>query len=84
MAATIRSIDKKQTDEKHERNLAILERYFIGNDDSGHSYVVPISRKIEFDLWATADTEGKNFDPEKFNEFRVDGGLLTFTDPKVN
>ena len=31
MASTkVRSIDKKPTDEKHEKNLTILERYFIG------------------------------------------------------
>ena len=80
----VKSIDKKPTDEKNEKNLAIIERYFIGHDESGHRYIVPVYRKIEFDMWATADTEGKNFDPGKFNEFRLDGGLLTFTDPKVN
>lgn len=80
MAAKIRSIDKKSIDEKHERNLNILERYFIGRDDSGHSYVVPIARKLEFDVWSASDTD----DPGLFDEFRLDGGLLTFTDPRVN
>lgn len=84
MAAKIRSIDKKPTDEKHERNLNILERYFIGSDESGHDYVVPIARKIEFDEWSATDAETDDFDPDLFDEFRLDGGLLTFTDPKVN
>jgi len=80
----VKSIDKKPTDEKHEKNLHILERYFIGSDDSGHKYVVPIARKLEFDEWSQADTEEEDFDPDLFNDFRLDGGLLTFTDPKVN
>jgi hypothetical protein len=83
-AQKVKGIDRKLTDEKHERNLAILERYFIGSDDSGHEYVVPIYRKIEFDVWVEADTEAEDFDPDLFDEFRLDGGLLTFTDPKVN
>jgi hypothetical protein len=80
----VKSIDKKPTDEKHEQNLAILERYFIGSDESGHEYVVPIARKLEFDRWSESDTEAEDFDCDKFDEFRIDGGLLTFTDPKVN
>lgn len=80
----VRSVDKKPTDEKHEKNLTILERYFIGRDESGHKYVVPVSRKLEFDEWSEADTEANGFDPGLFNDCRLDGGLLTFTDPKVN
>lgn len=80
----IKSIDKKPTDEQNEKNLSILERYFIGTDESGHHYVVPIYRKIEFDEWSEADTEAEDFSPDLFNEFRLEGGLLTFTDPKVN
>ena len=84
MVAKIRSISKKGTDEQNEKNLSILERYFIGRDESGHKYVVPVLRKIEFDAWNESDSESEGFDPGLFNEYRLDGGLLTFTDPKVN
>ena len=57
MAAKIRSIDGKPTDEKHERNLKLIERWTLVSDE---------------------------FDYERFNEYRIDGGTLTFTDPKVN
>jgi len=80
----VKSIDKKPTDDRRERNLAIVERYFIGSDDSGHQYVVPIYRKIEFDEWNEMSTESEDFNPDLFNEYRLDGGLLTFTDPRVN
>jgi hypothetical protein len=80
----VKSIDKKQTDDRREKNLAIVERYFIGSDDSGHDYVVPVYRKIEFDEWNQMSTEAEGFNLNLFDEFRVDGGLLTFTDPRVN
>ena len=76
----IKAVDGKSTDEKHEKNLRILERYFIGRDDSGHSYIVPIARKIEFDKWS----ESEDSDPDLFNEYRFNGGFLTFTDPRIN
>jgi hypothetical protein len=80
----VKSIDKKPTDERREKNSIIIERYFVGSDDSGHQYVVPIYRKIEFDEWNQMSTESEDFNPDLFNEYRLDGGLLTFTDPKVN
>jgi hypothetical protein len=76
----ILSLDKKPTDEKHEKNLAILERFTLVSDNDGHEYVIPLARKIEFDKWV----EAEDFDCDRFNEFRIEGGLLTFTDPKVN
>jgi len=78
------SVTQQPTSEKHERNLNILERYFIGQDESGHECVVPIALKAKFDAWNEADTEAEDFDPDLFNEYRLDGGLLTFTDPRVN
>jgi len=58
----VNSIDKKQTDDRREKNLAIVERYFIGRTSE----------------------EAEGFNPNLFDEFRLDGGLLTFTDPRVN
>jgi hypothetical protein len=80
----IKSINKKPTDEKNEQNLRILERFTLVSDESGHEYVIPVARKIEFDTWNAMDTESEDFECELFNEFRIEGGLLTFTDPKVN
>jgi hypothetical protein len=80
----VKCIDRKPTDDRRENNLAIVERYFVGSDDSGHQYVLPIYRKIEFDEWNNMSTESEDFNPDLFNEYRLDGGLLTFTDPRVN
>jgi hypothetical protein len=80
----VKSIDKKPTDEKAEKNLRILERFTLVSDESGHEYVIPVARKIEFDTWNQMDTESEDFDCSLFEEFRIGGGLLTFTDPKVN
>ena len=79
----VKSIDKKPTDERREKNSIIIERYFIGRDDAGHEYVVPIYRKIEFDEWNQMSTESEDFNPDLFNEYRLDG-FLTFVDPRVN
>lgn len=79
----IKSIDKKPTDEKNEQNLRILERFTLVSDDDGHKYIIPVARKLEFDAWLRA-TEDSDFSDPGFDEFRIDGGLLTFTDPKVN
>jgi hypothetical protein len=84
MAAKIKSISGTPTDEKHERNLAIVERWTLVSDESGHDYVIPVYRLVEFREWNEMDTESEEFDCERFNEFRLDGGTLTFTDPKVN
>jgi hypothetical protein len=75
---------KGQTTEQHEKNLAILQRFFLGSDDSGHEYVVPLALKAEFNAWAEADTEAEDFDPGLFDKYRFNGGLLTFTDPRTN
>ena len=77
----VKSINKKPTDEKSEKNLRLLERFTLVRDDSGHRYVIPIGIKVEFDKWAVEEDTN---DPNKFDDFRIEGGLLTFTDPKVN
>lgn len=77
-------IDKSATDAKAEKNLLLLERWTLVSDESGHRYVIPIARKIEFDAWSQMDTESEDFNCDLFNEFRIDGGLLTFADPRVN
>jgi len=79
----IKSIDRNPTDERHEKNLAIVERYCLVSDEDGHNYVIPLARKIEFDVWQETDAESEDFKCELFSEFRIEGGLLTFTDPKV-
>ncbi len=83
----VKSIDKKPTDEKYEKNLAIIERYRIISDESGHQYVIPVWKTEMFLAWARAiETDDEEYfanDSTNFNDCRVDGGLLTFTDPKV-
>jgi hypothetical protein len=80
----ISHIDRKPTDEQAEKNRAILERWTLVSDESGHNYVIPLHLKIEFDDWNESDTEEDDFDPDKYEQYRIEGGLLTFVDPKVN
>jgi hypothetical protein len=75
----VRSI-KGKTDEKTERDLAVVERFCLVSDDSSHRYAIPVYLRDDFYKWAAdEDTE----DPNKYDEYRVDG-LLTFTDPRTS
>jgi len=75
---------KGSTDEEHEKNLAIIERFTLVSDESGHGYVIPVHRLLEFEEWNQMDYDREEFDCELFSDFRLDGGRLTFTDPRVN
>lgn len=59
----------------------MTERYFIGSDNSGHEYFVPVSRREEFDNWSQLpeDDEVGWETPEYAT--RIDG-RFTFTDPR--
>lgn len=85
--AKIKSIDKKPTDEKNEKNLAVVERFCLVHDDSGHRYVIPAWKTAMFEAWVAAtendDEEYFENDSTDFSDCRIDGGVLTFLDPKV-
>lgn len=59
----------------------MTERYFVGSDNSGHEYFVPVARREEFDEWAQLpeDDEAGWETPEYAT--RIDG-RFTFTDPR--
>ena len=80
--AKLKCINRQPTDEKHEKNIALIERYRVISDESGHDYVIPVYKTKEFEAWvrATEDGDNSNYD---FDDCRIDGGVLTFTDPKV-
>ena len=57
------------------------ERYFIGSDNSGHEYYVPVSRQDEFQKWAELpDDDEAAWDTPEYAK-RIDGSF-TFTDPR--
>ena len=82
MAATLKRIDKTQTDLQTEKNLKLLERFALVHDNDGVQYVIPLNRKQEFDAWVL--TFQKRVEPSRFMEFKYSNGLLTFLDPAVN
>ena len=57
------------------------QRFFIGYDNSGHEYIVPVERRMDFEDWSNIDED----DPDSWEapEYaqRCEGGL-TFTDPR--
>jgi hypothetical protein len=68
------------------------ERYFVGHDNSGHSYIVPWKAYkawgdwVEFsssneETWTDAETDYAWNTPDYAE--RIDGGTLTFTDPRI-
>lgn len=70
-------------------------RYFIGSDDDGHTYLIPLCLKDEFESWLEwgyemwspnspnhlkmPDWTGVDFD-----KFIIAGGFLTFMNPEIN
>ena len=60
-----------------------MSRYFLGQDQSCHWYIVPVDKYVEFDSWTSLDED----DPASWDEpeyaRRIDGaGSITFTDPQ--
>jgi len=65
----------------HQKFHAV-QRYFIGADNSGHEYVVPVARTAEWNAWtALPDYDERSWKEPEFAT-RIDGGL-TFTDPRM-
>lgn len=61
--------------------MAMQERYFIGGDNSGHEYFVPVSRKEDFYAWAELDPDDEAGWETPDYATRIDG-RFTFTDPR--
>lgn len=60
------------------------ERFFIGSDQSGHEYLVPCNLKPEWYEWSDIpEDDERSWDVPVFAE-RIDGGCLTFTDPRID
>ena len=59
------------------------DRFTIVSDDDGHDYVIPVKLVKEFFEWLDEDEEDRT-EPEKFDEYRHNGGRITFTDPRID
>lgn len=60
-----------------------IPRYFIGFDGSGHSYLVPLEKKDEWDVWTEiSEDDERSWDVPDYAVY-IDGGLLTFSDPQM-
>ncbi len=65
--------------------MALLQnselRYFIGHDNSGHRYYVPVERQAEWWKWTEIpeDDEAGWIEPDY--AVKIEGGF-TFTDPR--
>jgi hypothetical protein len=59
-------------------------RFFIGHDQSGHEYLVPLGRIHAWRDWCAIDEDDeRSWDVPDFAR-RIDGGALTFTDPRID
>lgn len=59
------------------------QRFFIGLDKSSHRYLVPVSRYDEWEVWTEMDDEDEDSWDVPPYATRIDGGQLTFADPRV-
>jgi hypothetical protein len=57
-------------------------RYFIGGDNSGHEYVVPVDRHTEWNAWTELPEDDERGWTEPVYAMRIDG-TLTFCAPTL-
>jgi len=58
------------------------QRFFIGNDDSGHDYLVPVENRAEwFAFLEIPSDDERSWDVPAF-AIGFDSAMLTFTDPE--
>jgi hypothetical protein len=60
------------------------DRYFFAQDDDSHWYMVPASRRAEWDAWQRADYSDEYDIAAEANGWRTGGGIegYTFADPR--
>lgn len=60
-----------------------VTRYFVGHDNSGHEYLVPVSDAAAWRVWSELpDDDERGWDVPAYAQ-RLDGGTLTFEAPRV-
>lgn len=58
-------------------------RYFIGHDESGHSYLVPVEHHDEWEKWTELDQDTEAAWDTPTWATILDGGTLTFEKPRI-
>lgn len=65
------------------RNPMPSERFFLGQDCSGHWYIVPLKRAREFNAWSELDENDEDAWDVPSYARRIGGpGSITFTEPQ--
>jgi hypothetical protein len=60
-----------------------VTRYFIGHDNSGHEYAVPVEKRAEWDAWSCLpDADERGWEVPEYAK-GIDG-FFTFTDPRCD
>jgi len=60
----------------------VTRRYFIGSDNSGHEYLVPVELRAEWSAWQELDEDDERSWTVPGECQRIEG-TLTFTDPQM-
>lgn len=61
----------------------MIARYFIGRDQSSHAYYVPWVKRAEWIAWSDLDDDDeRSWDVPEY-AVRIDGGTLTFENPRI-
>lgn len=61
-------------------------RFYVSQDDSGHEYVIPWERRVEWENYIDALSGGYSeaiYDDVPDYAIRVDGGVVTFMNWKI-
>jgi hypothetical protein len=60
------------------------QRYTVVSDDDGHEYVIPVEQRDEFYAWLADEERSTYEENDRYDEYRLNGGTLTFTDPQTS
>ena len=58
------------------------QRFTVVSDNDGHEYMIPVEKVEEFYKWLE-DEELSTYEAcDRYDEYRIDGGRLTFENPR--
>jgi hypothetical protein len=61
----------------------VKQRYYLGKDDDGHDYLVPVEKRDAFEEWATGDSIAGDDYPEGVISIGCSPNSVTFENPRI-
>ena len=85
----IKPLIERMRDPAYEQAVMIgvrdsVRQYYLSSDQSGHNYIVPVTRKKEFEAWSNLDEDDEDAWEAPDYAFKIEGQTLHFENPTVD